>query len=417
MKLPSVKIKRNIVDKLGIVGLCILFTGVAFHYKVSLIFNYYREFFFGLFFLLLIREIIYKSPRPKVKKELFFLCLFPVLLVMWSMIDPGRSLYGEVIQLASKLVTDDNKAIYIIRNVILYLPMVLYYNLRGLDDKEIKLISIILLIIAILSVQTYLNELLLMRRIGFYEFAENSRKYIAYNSYVPYLTFPILSGFYILFDENKLILKAITLPTISALTFFVFLSSSRQSMLFILITFIYYAYKSKKRRIIFKITIAIIFLTLLTIIYNVIYSTLTIDFTTISRFTTIEGATATKRVEKIVTALNMLNLKEIFMGAGLTSVIASGPHNDYVRWTQRVGLFIMIIGVLPFVLSFLKAIKLEKFSKLPGSLNIYINLALLFTLYHSFFGYPREDAFQAPYTYLGLVFWFGANRDHVALRR
>ncbi|SVD50458.1 uncharacterized protein METZ01_LOCUS403312, partial [marine metagenome] len=41
----------------------------------------------------------------------------------------------------------------------------------------------------------------------------------------------------------------------------------------------------------------------------------------------------------------------------------------------------------------------------------YIGLAIFFIIYHSVFGYPREDAYQAVWAYLGVTMWLGYTKS------
>tara|TARA_B100001250_G_scaffold399959_1_gene409947 strand:- start:1293 stop:1811 length:519 start_codon:yes stop_codon:yes gene_type:complete len=93
-------------------------------------------------------------------------------------------------------------------------------------------------------------------------------------------------------------------------------------------------------------------------------------------------------------------------GAGLSSIISSGPHNDYIRWTQRVGIFFMIIAFIPYYMVGFKSLgKLLRDKN--DLLSLYFGFAVSFVIYHSVFGYPREDAFQAIWCYLGISLWLG----------
>ena len=63
-----------------------------------------------------------------------------------------------------------------------------------------------------------------------------------------------------------------------------------------------------------------------------------------------------------------------------------------------------VISFLPILKMLFKALK-NLLSK-NSSLNIFIFLSIFFTIYNSFFGYPREDANQALVCYLGIGIWF-----------
>jgi hypothetical protein len=75
----------------------------------------------------------------------------------------------------------------------------------------------------------------------------------------------------------------------------------------------------------------------------------------------------------------------------------------------------MLLGFYPFfraVLSIAGLRSLLSHDKKNKSLLLYLTLAILFTLYHSFFGYPREDAYQAVYCFLGLSMWLGVRKEY-----
>jgi O-antigen ligase len=113
------------------------------------------------------------------------------------------------------------------------------------------------------------------------------------------------------------------------------------------------------------------------------------------------------RLDVLVEGIRLLNPVQFLSGAGLTSVIVSGPHNDYVRWTQRVGLFAMFLGFAPFVIAFWRSFRKMREPHEGTPTWAFLNAGVAFTLFHSLFGYPREDAFQAPYAFLGLALWLG----------
>jgi len=136
------------------------------------------------------------------------------------------------------------------------------------------------------------------------------------------------------------------------------------------------------------------------------------------RFVSLEGFMSSRstRIEMALNGLSILHPHEWLFGAGLTSVLVSGPHNDYIRWLQRVGLPLMIFGFMPFFITFRESFllvrsRLTPFNRQDNSLLIFLTLSGGFTLFHSFFGYPREEANQAVAVYMGLALWFGAYRE------
>ena len=71
----------------------------------------------------------------------------------------------------------------------------------------------------------------------------------------------------------------------------------------------------------------------------------------------------------------------------------------------------MVIGFMPFIIAFRASFRMALLPRTENTLSIFITLAVGFTLFHSLFGYPREEANQALAVYLGLAIWFGAVRE------
>jgi hypothetical protein len=414
---------RTVQDRIGLYLLLILLTINPFHFEISdkSFLFYYREIISFLFMMLWLSKIIYlknwnnRLCHQNDNKIMFFLIIFPVLLGIFAIADSGTDLYSTNYLFA----TSADTRVYVLRNAFLYIPMVIYFAVRGLTKNEVQRIAFIIIMIAPFSVISFLvsSEIATIRTIG--KVAELGGTGLSYNSYVPYLTIPILSAIYILSsksvrfwtvtERNNIFINVYSFFVFIFLTSYTLLSTSRQSVLYIFFTIFFFLFKINKN-ILKKIFITI------TIIVTLVYSLLFFigDYSLSTkfkdRFYSSSGAIETSRLEKITHGLSLLQPVEYFIGAGLTSVMVSGPHNDYVRWWQRVGIFTMLIGFFPFFMAFFKAYRLIQLHPYNG-LYIYLTLFIFFILYHSFFGYPREDAFQAPYCFLGLAIWFGIRRD------
>lgn len=416
MKSPFAIFKnRSLWDSIGFFALLCLLVINAFHFKVNGSLVYYREIFFVMFFILSAGYLLKKlngvrASVFRINKLLFFLFLFPVLLVVWSFLDSGRELYGGASTEDMPIhVPGIAMSIYVLRNAVLYLPMVLYFYLRGLSLSEIKLVAFVAILIAPLSISSFLlsNELATLATLGVV--AELGGRGLAYNTYVPYLTFLILCGIYLFFSTSNILLKLFCLTNISIATIYCLLTTSRQSLLFILICLAIFFFYMQGRNMHIKKSIYLAVMLLVGIV-TFFYFTQDLGMSEklIDRFTSVEGFTKTPRVELFVAGLAKLNSFEWFTGAGLTSVIFSGPHNDYIRWTQRVGLPLMILGFLPFLMTFIRSARAAVVYRGDNTLYLFLTLAIGYTLFHSFFGYPREDANQAVAVYVGLALWLGA---------
>ena len=66
----------------------------------------------------------------------------------------------------------------------------------------------------------------------------------------------------------------------------------------------------------------------------------------------------------------------------------------------------MIISFIPYYMVGIKCLK-NLFRDKNDLLSLYFGFAVSFVIYHSLFGYPREDAFQAIWCYLGISLWLG----------
>jgi len=120
------------------------------------------------------------------------------------------------------------------------------------------------------------------------------------------------------------------------------------------------------------------------------------------------------RIDVLIDGITRLSFPEVVFGAGVSSVINSGPHNDFVRWTQRIGIFGAFLAFLPFLTALHGSYKTMRLSTTINSIFIFV--VVFFTIYTSFFGYPREDAYQAPFVWFGFALWLYSKNDSEMLR-
>ena len=402
-----------LLNKIGLYLLLFLLIVIPFHFKSGDfgIAYYYREITSICFVILLFVNLLNEKPFPLIiRKEIFYLILFPFLLCLSAFYDPMIILYkngASLEDITSQIIHIDPR-IYILRNALLYLPMILYFSTRGITEEELNKIAIVSLVIAPLSIIFYLLTLLEESTFSVFilgEINKNPGIAIAYNSYVPYLNFPIISGFYLYSKNYNRVLKIMTLFMILFIFIFVFLSTSRQTLILIFISgflfFIFnYSKNNFKKYIIFFFVMIISFNT-----YSFIVSETNLNENLYKKYT--ENILQTNnRIGAVTEGLQILKPYQYITGAGLSSVIVSGPHNDYVRWIQRVGFIFMIISFFPYFLITFKCFhRLRRYNH--DLIFLYIGVANLFIIYHSFFGYPREDAYQAVWSFLGMTLWLG----------
>lgn len=412
--------KRRWPDLLGLYVLFLLLLMNPFHFVVTEKLSYYREFLVALFSILLFFKVTTTKRLlgrlHKVRKEIFFLVLFPFLLILFAIVDAGKNLYGSDILSASLRLEKVDPILYVLRNAFLYIPMVLYFAVRGLTKKEISQIALVTVIVAPFSVLQYLiyNEIATLQNLGI--ITQLGGLGLSYNSFLPYLTFPVLSAMYLIATDSNKIIKLISISVIIALSIYILLSAGRQTFLFVIICGLVFFLKSREMKLSIKLVFAVITICIALLVFQHFTAGYKLSDKFLRRYTFASSAIETQRLEIIKDGLTLLQPHEHLMGAGLTSVIFSGPHNDYVRWWQRIGFFAMVLGFLPFFLAARKGylgIRRHKYN----ALNIYITLAVVFTLYNSLFGYPREDAFQATYCFLGIAIWLGIERYGIIPRK
>lgn len=403
---------KPLLDSISLFLTCTLIAMLAFHFQFSSL-KYvllYRE-LFAVFFIMITlmyvvsirNDFVYKVSSEGI---IFFLSI--ILIINSAAYDQGYDIYNFGDTLSSITNADVDPRLYVLRNVLIYIPLVLMFAVRGATSKDIRIISIISILVAPFSIIFYLQYALQSGNLGLFvlgEMAETGGANIEYNSYVPYLMFPILSGCYLLLSKTNILLKILTILSMGIITTFVFLSSSRQTLLFFIITFITFFLFSNVSlpKKIFTSSFTIIFLVLS---FFFITAGNEIDEGLSQKYSGGE----TSRFEIMLDGIERLKTHQLFLGAGLTSVIVSGPHNDYIRWTQRVGIILMLLYFLPFFIAswktFRKVIDDEK-----NMDTIFILVGLLYVLYNSLFGYPREDAYQALYCYLIFGIYFGYQRQ------
>ncbi|MDC0309233.1 hypothetical protein OAL72_00630 [bacterium] len=408
---------RSFLDIAGMFIVLGLLVANAFHFSVNNTYLYYRELFGALFTLLIIGHCLLKSTNVGgLSWPIFYLLLFPVVLIFWSVIDTGISLYGDATMSSEHLqgASQMKLIMYVLRNALLYLPLVVYLYLRGLNTQEIRLVALIAIVVAPFSISSYLQSGELGKmEMTLGKVAQLGGRGIAYNSYVPYLTFHILCGIYLLFSDGRRLIKVVVLGCVVYTILFVVFSTSRQSTLFVAITFlVFFLAVQGKRQVNKYITIGLVSSVLMAILAYFIIN-IDLDHKLIERFGSLQGFISDEGSQRIMTAaygISLLDPLEWLLGAGLTSVINSGPHNDYVRWSQRIGIPMMIFGFLPFFMTFVRSFRLVRIRHFDNSLHIFLCLAVGFTLFHSVFGYPREDANQAVAVYMGIAVWLGAYR-------
>jgi len=405
------------LNKFGLYLLFLLLTIIPFHHKASDfgLSSYYREMIAVGFLILLSFNLLNQKPFSlKVRKEIFYLILFPFLLCLSALYDPMGVLYkyGGSVNDITNVTINIEPRLYILRNALLYLPMILYFATRGITEEEVNKIAILSLAVAPFSIIIYLVSVLKSGNFSIFllgEMSENSGIVIEYNSYVPYLSFPVISGIYLLSGKYNSVLKLLIGVIIAFVSIFIFLSTSRQTILLIFISWFLFFTIHKSSKNYKKIIILFIAVIISVSTFEFIMSNYKMNDKIVKKYTT--DLNSNIRVAVMLEGIKILEPHEYLTGAGLSSVIVSGPHNDYVRWTQRVGLLFMIISFIPYYSVAFKCFLKTRHDR-NDLITLYIGVATFFIIYHSFFGYPREDAYQAVWSFLGITIWLGYTKHN-----
>jgi len=372
----------------------------------------YKEIFALIFLLLTVPLSSQKSSFSFKLELLYYFCFIFYVLLSTILIEP-RSLYtgfneSEIYNL--------NGNLYVIRNILIYIPMLIYIYKRRLTFKEITFLLKVISVFGVISILAYLT---------FYEIStdlESALKlfalggyFLSYNTFVPYLTFPFICAIYLVLSESSKINKSFYFLIAFLIFSYIVISTSRQSIIYCIIAVL--TFTSFNRKVFKNFSKAIITIIILSsLLLPTFLSSIEISETLISKTTSLKGLTSdeTNRFETVKEGLSKLSFFEFFVGAGVSSVVKSGPHNDFIRWIQRVGIIGAFLGFMPFIISFIGSFKLMR--KKYSIFHVFIFLSIFYTLYISFFGYPRDDAFQAAYVWLGLSLWLVADKPKVNMK-
>jgi len=403
------KINLNTV---GLFLVLLLIMLVMIHKEVGKIVVFYREIFSLIFLALLLwqgfSKISHSLFNKRVIVEIFLLALFPLLLVTMALVDPMVNLYGDLLSVGVTAYDGYvDPRLYVLRNAVIYLPMVFYIAVRGLSTSEINKIAGVIVFFAPISIIVFMSQL--SNHSVVYEFREmiSGRNQIEYNTFVPCFTISVLSIFYLMelpYRKFKVFIKLALVGIFVFVIFFIFYSTSRQALILALIYVILFLIKELSPIMVVR---NIFYYTVMFIACYYCVEWVNQNIGSNERLTERlgEGLTNSPRSKMIVEGVEKLDITSFFTGAGLTSVLVSGPHNDYVRWLQRVGFIFTFISFYPYFSAVIKSFVNYLYRK--ESVYLFILCANLFIIYNSMFGYPREDAYQSLWCFLGIAIWLG----------
>jgi hypothetical protein len=228
-------------ERIGLTLLIVLLSLVPFHENVMHVFIYYKE-VITILFLILNLEYILRCGLKKMRIEAALLFIFPALLVLWALLDSGNQLYDE-----SKIDFPENTknipaSLVILRNAILYIPMVFYFSMRGIKRAELHKIVRNCVVIAPISLFVFL----LSKNVSLESLGISTGTGLSYLNYVPYLTFAAMCGMYLISRKASLSSKVLALPVILLIVLFAIISTGRQNIIYLVICTIMFLSFSKE---------------------------------------------------------------------------------------------------------------------------------------------------------------------------
>ena len=386
----------------GYYSLVLFFCLIPFHFIVSSYFYYYKELFAFLFIIYSFIISQKKSNYKPLSREFHYLIIFFIYVLLSIYFDPHISLYRfQDLSKLSESLQNVSPTIYLLRNIFIYLPMVVFIYLRELSRNEIDRLLKIIALAAPFSILIFLSHFEITISVSSLLFRGGTGT--QYNSYVPYLTFPFIVSMYLFFSSKSRLAKFLFFINSIIIMGYIALTTSRQSFHFCTLSILVFFFASRKISM-KNLIIIIVFLSVGYLVLLKIIEDKSTNEKFYARYTSVIGFTTSEtRWQTALDGLTRLHDIQYLFGAGLTSVMVSGPHNDYIRWLQRIGILGAFLAFLPFFYAAKGAF--SNVQKNNNYFSIFILLGLIFTLYHSLFGYPREDVYQAPFVWLGLSLW------------
>lgn len=395
----------KLFDTLGLLCVLLLLVLVPIHYIVSDAgYIYYRELLSGtagacaVLLMLMGRRL-----GPRGRRIALYVFASIAFVVAISAIDSGRKLdaSSDVGETSTQLSEGGvNQTLYVIRMFVLYVPTFLFLALVRLSPFRFRVLCWTIAIMGPVAILKFLDFYNIATIATLATVLNLEGSGLQYNSFVPHLTFSVIVSLYLFFETRRWTWKLVSAGLAVSVVTYAFVSTSRQASLFCLgaMLMYYYASKESHRRVRNYLVAAVILGAIGAI--SIAFSSGAVGEKLASQTSVSGYGDTTGRLSGAWSALTDLTFGQWILGAGLTSVINSGPHNDFIRWIQRIGLPGMLLVELPFVAALLGSYRMLRRSR--SALTGLAFLGVAFTLFHSFFGYPRDDAYQMLYSWVGL---------------
>ncbi len=405
--------RRKVVDivSLGLIA-TVLFL-VPLHRVSGQFFTYYREALMFLMVLLIPYYLFrYRELELYRQRETQLLLVWILYFILCYLFDPGGSIYGEDTQMASAALSQHSAANYVLRSFMLYVPLALLMAVRGISHRD--LMFLMFCAMAASPYAIYLeytsNDIVTVDEMIY--LSQSGVSTVAYNTFAPYLTFPFAASIFVFLSTRSKVVRGFAVVVIFIDLTMIIYSQSRQSFLFgataagLLLLFTRLNIKQ------FAAVVVVVTIGVLTISSSPIFT---------ERYLSPESygtsdAGAAGRAELFVDGIRRVEtVTDWVFGRGFSSVVFSGPHNNYVRVLQRTGLIGASLTYAPFLVA---TWTLVRFRRRIGRKEIdrwavwwLILTALLFTLYHSMFGYPHETAWSSHVVWAGMGLYLAYMRS------
>ena len=336
------------------------------------------------------------------------------MLIILAFFDTNKKLYGSIAEngvgQSSSFVNEDLGVIYVLRNAFTYIPIMFFYffNRGVLSLKFIKCLFFVFILLSPFGIYSFTSAAFGDTPLTLENILLYGQTYIPFNTYVPFLGLIICICLYFIHIETNGYIKFYSILLYFNIVFYTFLSSSRQSLLFIIVATLLFMYYSFNYR---SLLVFLLFICLVVVGLIFLTSNYNINSEVIAKFLDggFSAASESSRIGKIREGFGLMETYEYLIGSGISSVPFSGPHNDFVRWIQRAGVFVGLFGFLPFFL--LMRASISSYRLYKDKIYLFILSTSIFTIFTSFFGYPRDDTFQSLFVFSGIILLYGIDRS------
>lgn len=433
--------KNLILEKIPFFLLLLYFFLSSSHSISSKFFIFYREFFFIIFSILSIYYIFnFKINLSKLLLRIEFNIFFIGLLIFSCIfiIYPGEidpEFYTSQIS-KNKVYFQEKHLILILylRKFLIFIPILFFFYLRGLNQNEFEKILMCIFFMSILNILSYhffdpyLKPLSIENFFKIYYFYAGTNTYMALNTGL--FAICVYNSFTSKFDLYFFLKVFVT----SLLFYLILLSAGKAVILFSILTLIFFMTVLFKKKMVIKfLTIFTIFLIIIHFFFSIFISfqikdkNRSLSYFKLFKENKIYELAKIEKKKFIIFNEHRLNLnprleiyneffqylnsikigsKEFWIGNGSLSSIVSGYHNDYMRHFYRFGILGLFLSFLPIFYFFFKFTyyTFRQFFYDDKSDKVYLILVLTgFVPYYSLFAYPREDVFQSIIYHLCMI--------------